>query len=193
MGAGVKHAATGLCSEVGVNSVPIRKRHKIPNLLKELLVVLVSVVGLFAIFAAALVHFDTIEYDTKDSEYEHWQNELAARAKAYDENGKMAPLELAKLRSGHWQQVCALGGFMDPIDIAIERGGKVTGADRLRLQQKLGGFRISIVEEFEFLFLILEASGRTEFIHFSGGIGSPGQHFLKCVEKPQTVLYFSGE
>jgi hypothetical protein len=157
-----------------------------------LAVAFIVCVGLifFVVAGVSVSLFDWIEFDSADPEYGYWQSELDQRATSLEKNRSIDPLNFEKLRDGDWVKVCAVGGYNNPIKVAEDRGALVSAADRQRLENKLTGMRSSIVEEFEFMLMIIRSSKQAEFIHFPSGIGSGGQHFLKSVSKPDTVLDF---
>lgn len=193
MGASVKHAAAGLCGAVGVKEVQssVKSGSKlIATIVVTIVLVFSGLFGLVVVVVGGVNVYEGIVYDVGDPEFSRWQLELDKRLISLDDGKGIEPLDLTNLRSGDWVRVCAVGGYNNPIEVAEENGALVSATDRQKLEDKLVGFRLSIVEEFEFMLVIVRSSRQAEFMHFPSGIGSAGQHFLKCVAKPNTKLAF---
>lgn len=153
-----------------------------------------ATVGLVA-FAFVLLVYDMSSGPTYDDDDPRYQALVAQRAKIRDalESGiGPARIDLSSLNGGEWTTACIFGGYNDPLEKMIERGARVSEADRARLRDLESGFRINQVEEFEIMFVFIDLSGTAQFVHFAGGIGSNGQHLERCITKPQTVIDLRG-
>ncbi len=143
--------------------------------------------------AALFIWGNSVSFDTTDPDFAWISVRLSEIQTNADSIGVTdgAAIDFAGLNKGNWMAVCAIGGFNDPIDVIIEQGGRVSEMDRARLEDKYRvPVRLSIIEEFEFMIAYTDRNGGAHFIHFPRGIGSGGQHFLKCISRPETVMVF---
>jgi hypothetical protein len=72
-------------------------------------------------------------------------------------------------------------------------GANVSAEDRHRLLElKSSGWRLAQVEEFELMITYIDRANDARFVHFKHGFGSSGQHFEKCIAKPNTIVDLLG-
>ncbi|MDP1702868.1 MAG: hypothetical protein Q8L53_18160 [Aestuariivirga sp.] len=161
------------------------------------LITLIAIIGaLWLAFPVTVLIFtwlaEDILYDTQDADFSWLDKRLTDIGASFVAgDAKEQTLDFSQLNGGQWETVCAIGGYVDPIKTIIANGGIVSETDRENLNKKNSGLRLGIVEEFEFMIAYIQADRSTNFIHFSYGIGSGGQHFEKCIKRPTTVMSFS--
>ncbi len=159
-------------------------------------VVLATALGLSAVmvpFAGALTYAIAFEprYDARHPDHDRYAAVLATIREQLSQRspGPQDALDLSALNGGDWTTACAFGGYRNPSEAMAKLGAEIGSADRLRLEEaRTSGLRLAEVEEFEFMLAFVDAKRRAHFIHFRDGIGPDGQHFEKCICRPETHL-----
>lgn len=150
----------------------------------------------FALFLGWRVHEAWVQepvYDVADPDYAHFSHEFDRLAAAFEHREPTArdTLDLAPLNGGRWTTACLFGGYTDPVEKLERMGVRVPQAEQRRMAAASGGFRLAPVEEFEVVIAYIDAKATTRLIHFKNGFGPSGQHFERCVSKPETVMPIS--
>ena len=160
-------------------------------------VVLIIGAGIVALpiigFALLLgMFFDKPTYDQSHPDYRRY-------AEAFDRLGaqihgreftKEDAIDLSELNRGEWKIACVFGGYTDPVEKMRALGANINEKDQLRWTETRG-FRLAPVEESEMAIAYMDLGNNAQFIHFKSGIGPEGQHFEKCIAKPQTRLFLA--
>ena len=154
--------------------------------------------GLSALWLLAIVVF-SIEaacrpkYDENHPDYRRYSelfNHLADQASRPSLPHEHT-IDFSGLSGGQWTTACLFGGYTDPLREIESRGALIDEADRTRLiEARSRGFRVGTVEEFEALVAYVDPANRAHFVHFRNGIGASGQHFERCIQKPDTTVSF---
>ena len=98
-------------------------------------------------------------------------------------------VDLSQLNNGEWKTACLFGGYTYPLADMQGLGAHISEKDRVRLTAAgLRGFRAGQVEESEVAIAYVDLNNNAKFIHFESGIGPEGEHFKKCISKPETRL-----
>jgi hypothetical protein len=98
-------------------------------------------------------------------------------------------IDLSELNAGEWKIVCVFGGYTKPLETMRALGANINEKDQLRLTEAGSrGFRLAQVEESEMAIAYVDLNNNAQFIHFENGIGPEGQHFQKCIARPETRL-----
>lgn len=153
---------------------------------------MVALATFFGIAIAVILYemFWTPTYDDADPRYQTLVDRLAEIHQSLETGTRTEnDIDLTKLNDGNWTTACVFGGYNNPLEEMEARRANVTAEDRKRLLE-LGseGFRLAQVEEFELMIAYVDTENDAYFVHFKNGFGSRGQHFEKCITKPQTVV-----
>ena len=98
-------------------------------------------------------------------------------------------VDFTDLNGGEWKTACLFGGYTDPLREMKALGADIDDKDRARLTEAgRRGFRLAPIEEFEIAIAYVDPGNKARFIHMKSGIGPWGQHFNKCIARPQTRL-----
>jgi hypothetical protein len=98
-------------------------------------------------------------------------------------------IDLSELNGGEWQVACVFGGYTNPLETMRAFGANIDEKNQLRLTEAGSrGFRLAQVEESEMAIAYVDFNNNARFIHFKYGIGPEGQHFQKCIARPETRL-----
>jgi hypothetical protein len=130
-------------------------------------------------------------YDWDDPDYRRYSPVFARLRKELDRRdiADQDVIDLSSLNDGNWKTACVFGGYTDPLEEMRTFGATISGKDEVHLANaRSRGFRIGPVEEFEIMIAYVNLSNHAHFVHFERGIGSWGQHFEKCISKPETQL-----
>jgi hypothetical protein len=128
------------------------------------------------------------DYDDDDPRYTIIVDELS-RVRDEWRRGVPRPIDIASLNGGNWTMACLYGGFNDPLHDMRGLGGRVSPADEKRLEAlEAMGFRLDTVEELEAMVAFVDSGNNAHFAHFKYGLGVDGQHFRRCVRKPETLI-----
>ena len=101
-------------------------------------------------------------------------------------------IDLSRLNNGAWKMACIFAGYTNPLEDMRALGANIDQKDELRLTAATTrGFRLGQVEEFEMLIAYVDPGNSARFIHFQSGIGPEGQHFRRCIPKPETQLFLA--
>jgi hypothetical protein len=133
----------------------------------------------------------TPAYDHSDPNYHRYAEAFDRLRVQLDRRGATNKdfIDLSQLNNGDWKTACLFGGYMYPLGDMQALGAKISAKDRWRLSQAgWRGFRAGQVEEEEMAIAYVDLNNSAQFIHFASGIGPEGQHFKKCISKPQTRL-----
>ncbi|MFD1332554.1 hypothetical protein ACFQ4O_11150 [Methylopila musalis] len=103
-----------------------------------------------------------------------------------------AQVDLSDVNGGAWRQICLYGGYRNLTEDLRDRGVELTPADVATWAAKRRLFRINEVEEGEFGVAVIEDAGRVRLLHLSRGLGSFGDHYAACVNRPQTSVWVTG-
>lgn len=130
-------------------------------------------------------------YDVADPDYPPFAAEFARLEATFDKRPPNARdgLDLVQLNGGRWRTACFFGGYEDPLGTMERIGGRITPADRKRMLEADGGFRMAPVEEGEAVIGYVDLQGDAHFIHFARGPGAETQHFQQCIRKPDTIIW----
>jgi hypothetical protein len=153
------------------------------------IIALATLVG----FAIAFILYEISwmpNYDDADPRYQTLVGRLAEIHQSLTIGDRTEhDIDLSKLNDGKWTTACVFGGYNNPLEEIEARRANITAEDRKQLLE-LGraGFRLAQVEEFELMIAYVDTKNDAHFVHFQSGFGSGGQHFEKCITKPQTVI-----
>lgn len=128
-------------------------------------------------------------YDESDPDYAHYSRALAEARTILDRRDPTAAdrIDLSRLNGGRWKTACVFGGYGEPIAEMDKRSVAVSDRDRARLiAARSMGARLATVEEYEAMIAYVDLSDTAHFIHFRDGLGAGGQHFVRCISKPET-------
>lgn len=150
---------------------------------------LLGVVALVVGLVAELSY--TPVYDRADPNYHRYLEAFQRVRVPLNERGltKEDYIDLSQLNDGDWKTACLFGGYTRPLDEMLALGATISEKDQIRLTEAgTRRFRIGQVDEFEIMIAFVDLSNNARFIHFHNGIGPAGQHFQKCISKPETTL-----
>lgn len=131
----------------------------------------------------------TPAYDDANPEYSSLVNRVSEIRRSQDlGSSNERGIDLSKLNNGDWTTACVFGGFNNPLE-DFAAGGNVSAEDRKRLLElATRGNRLAQVEEFELMIAYVDLRHDAHFVHLRDGIGPDGQHFKRCITRPQTVV-----
>ena len=96
-------------------------------------------------------------------------------------------VDFSQLNGGEWKVACLFGGYTDPLETMRAIGANIHEKDQVRwTKARSRGLRLAQVEEKEMAIAYVDLANNAQFIHFRHGIGPEGQHFQKCVARPET-------
>ena len=152
-----------------------------------------SLVGLAILgIATVLVElFYRPSYDRAHPDYDHYAQVFERLREPVSVRGLAGEhaIDLSDLNRGEWKVACLFGGYTDPLETMRALGANIDEKDRLRWTAAGSrGFRLAQVEEKEMAIAFADLGNTARFIHFKSGIGSAGQNFQKCIERPETRL-----
>ena len=129
------------------------------------------------------------EYGTDSVDYDQYSAAFSGIEKIAAGSRQPLVVDFADLKGGRWRSVCLIGGYEDPIRVMRQQGASISPEDERRMAETArAGFRLGAVEEFEVMIAYTDDQNLAHFIHFERGFGPEGQHFQKCVSKPETVI-----
>jgi hypothetical protein len=169
--------------------------------LRRLVVTLgASVVALAILAAAVLLLVLVVElsykptYDQSHPDYDRYAEAFNRLSVSLSRRGitNDDAIDLSELNGGEWKIACVFGGYTRPLETMRALGGNINQKDQLRWTEAGSrGFRLGQVEEREMAIAYVDLNNNTQFIHFEYGIGPEGQHFEKCISRPETRLTFA--
>lgn len=124
------------------------------------------------------------DYHRYSAVFIHFEKELSQRNMSSKDS-----IDFSHLNGGEWKVVCVFGGYTNPLQEMQRLGALIRDVDRDRLMEAGSSrFRLSQVEEFESMVAYIDSRDQANFLHFEHGIGVDGQHYKKCIRKPDTTL-----
>lgn len=146
----------------------------------------VIVIGLFTSLlaaAVAILHLgagslpgeNNPQYAQFLSELERYRTILKGRAVQEGDE-----LDISTLNGGNWRTACLVGGYKDYVKV-------INAHDPVDWKPKMS----SGVGEFEMALVYVDAAGMPDVVHFRSGVGPYGQHFARCIAKPETRIPLS--
>lgn len=153
---------------------------------------LAAVVCLVAL-ALAFVAYElswTPRYGDADRRYQTVKAPIDGIRQSFEVGeGKAPEIDLSSLNGGDWAWACVFGGYNQPLETMEKLDAKVSAEDRRRLDElDERGFRFSQVEEFELMIAFVDREGLAHFPLFSTGVGSGGQHLMKCTDRTHMMI-----
>jgi hypothetical protein len=115
---------------------------------------------------------DKPDYEPIASELKRYRAVFKGRPPA-----KGDELDLSGLNKGDWRTACLVGGYNNYMRVMKDR-------DPVDWTFEMRGF----VDEFEMALAYVDTAGNPHVMHFKEGIGSDGQHFKKCISKPEMTI-----
>ncbi len=143
-----------------------------------------------AVYLAVLLSYSP-RYDEDHPDHRRYAERFAALRAWLDGQGAATrvSIDFADLNGGQWKTVCLFGGYTDPLREIQALGAEIDDRDRARLTEAgRRGFRIGPIEEFELAIAYIDRENKARFIHMKSGIGPRGQHFEKCIDRPETKI-----
>ena len=133
-------------------------------------------------------------YDRSDSNYQRYSEAFDRLRVQLDRYGttKDDVIDLSQLNNGAWKVACVFSGYTNPLEEMRALDANISEKDQLRLTEAGSrGFRLGQVEEFEMMIAYVDLSNNAQFVHFASGFGPEGQHFQKCISRPETRLFLA--
>jgi hypothetical protein len=146
--------------------------------------------GLFVIFQLDEAFFGP-SFQDDDPQYAFINDTFVSLVQAQSQSGSYptgVTLDFAQINDGDWAIMCLLGGYSSPSRMANSLGGTFSAQDTERLKRTKAGLRLFEIEEWETGLLYVDSAKRAHFVHFGGGFGPGGQHYEKCIYRPDTVM-----
>jgi hypothetical protein len=161
-------------------------------ILKTVRWTMIALATLFG-FAIAIIVYEMFwmpSYDDTDPRYQTLVSRLEEiRQSLRTVERTEHDVDLSSLNNGNWTTACIFGGYNYPLKEMVALGANVNAQDEERLLElSQRGFRLTQVEEFELMIAYVDTKNDAHFVHFQSGFGSGGQHFERCITKPQTVI-----
>ncbi|CAN7443185.1 hypothetical protein LJR090_003584 [Bosea sp. LjRoot90] len=153
---------------------------RLAAILAELLagaIVISLFVSLFAVpaillGARSLLGENNPQYSQFLSELERYRMILKGRALLEGDE-----LDISTLNEGNWRTACLVGGYKDYARV-------INARESVDWKPKTSTF----VDEFEMALVYVDVAGIPNVMHFRSGIGPIGQHFERCITKPDTRI-----
>lgn len=155
---------------------------RLASILAELLAAAI-VISLFTgllVFVAAVLQFDASPMPGEDNpQYVQFQSELERYRMISKGRGLRHgdDLDVANLNEGNWRTACLVGGYKDYVRVLNTR-------EAVDWKPKQRTF----VDEFQMALVYVDAVDTPSVMHFRSGIGPEGQHFERCITKPNTRI-----
>ena len=146
------------------------------------------VVGIAAVILRLFWYTPT--YDTDNPDHQRLSQAFAELGAQIEQ----VPLSertigLSHVNEGSWKRACLFGGYTDPLREMQTFGATIDAKDETRLTEaRSRGLRAAQVEESEVMVAYVDLNNHAHFIHFERGMGPIGQHFQRCVSKPETSI-----